>query len=130
MVEHLISKKLLSPKFKYSQLVKAGSHYYCSGLIALDNDTGELVSGGTGKETEKILENLQVLMNEFILGWQHLVFARVFTADFDNFPEFNAAWEALFNSIDVPPPARSSVGVDALPLKASIEIEFVFYKEP
>lgn len=130
MVEHLISKKLLSPKFKYSQLVKAGSHYYCSGLIALDNDTGELVSGGTGKETEKILENLQVLMNEFILGWQHLVFARVFTADFDKFPEFNAAWEALFNSIDVPPPARSSVGVDALPLKASIEIEFVFYKEP
>lgn len=129
MVEHLISKKLLAPKFKYSQLVKAGPHYYCSGLIALDNTTGELVSGGIGKETEKILENLQVLMHEFVLGWQHLVFARVFTADFEKFAEFNAAWEALFNSIDVPPPARSSVGVDALPLKASIEIEFVFYKE-
>ena len=54
MIEALKSKILVAPKFKYSQMVKAGDHYYCSGLIALDNDTGELVSGGVGKETEKI----------------------------------------------------------------------------
>jgi len=129
MVEALVSKKLIPPKFKYSQMVKAGSHYYCSGLIALDNDTGELVPGGVGNETDKILENLQLLMTEFGLGWEHLAFARVFTADFENFSEFNASWEALFDTIDVPPPARSSVGVSALPLQASIEIEFTFYRE-
>ena len=129
MVEHLVSKTLVPPKFKYSQMVKAGQNYLCSGLIALDNDTGELVQGGIGSETEKILENLQLLMGEFSLGWEHLAFARVYAADFENFAEFNAAWEALFNSIDVPPPARSSVGVKALPLNAAVEIEFVFYKE-
>lgn len=129
MVDALVSRKLLPPKFKYSQVVKAGPHYYCSGLIALDNDTGKLVPGGVGPETEMILENLQLLMAEFGLGWEHLAFARVFTSDFANFPAFNAAWEALFNSIDVPPPARSSVGVDALPLGAAIEIEFTFYRE-
>lgn len=129
MVEHLVSKKLVPPKFKYSQMVRAGSNYYCSGLIALDNDMGELVVGGIGKETEKILENLQVLMKEFSLGFKHLAFARVFVADFKDFSAFNEAWEALFNSINVPPPARSSVGVDALPLGAAVEIEFVFYKE-
>jgi 2-iminobutanoate/2-iminopropanoate deaminase len=128
MVESLVSGKLVPPKFKYSQLVKAGSHYYCSGLIALDN-SGELVAGGVGPETEKILENLQLLMDEFDLGWQHLAFARVFTTDFSRFAQFNAAWEALFNTIDVSPPARTSVGVSALPLKASIEIEFTFYRE-
>ena len=128
MVEHLVSNKLVAPKFKYSQLVKAGPHYYLSGLVALDNETGELVSGGIGPETEKILENLQLLMAEFTLGWEHLAFARVYSADFDNFPAFNQAWEKLFNSIDVPPPARSSVGVKALPLNAAVEIEFVFYK--
>ena len=129
MVEHLVSKKLVPPKFKYSQMIRAGSNYYCSGLIALDNDMGELVVGGIGKETEKILENLQVLMEEFSLGFEHLAFARVFAADFKDFSAFNEAWEALFNSINVPPPARSSVGVDALPLGAAVEIEFVFYKE-
>ena len=129
MVQSLASKKLIPPKFKYSQLVKAGSHYYCSGLIALDNESGELVSGGIGKETEKILENLQILAHEFDLTWEHLAFARVFTSDFDNFSEFNTAWETLFNSLDTPPPARSSLGVSALPLNASIEIEFTFYRE-
>jgi 2-iminobutanoate/2-iminopropanoate deaminase len=129
MIEHLVSKKLISPKFKYSQLVKAGAHYYCSGLIALDNESGELVSGGIGKETEKILENLQILMSEHELEWGDLAFARVYAVDFANFAEFNAAWEALFNTIEVPPPARSSVGVSTLPLNATIEIEFTFYKE-
>ncbi len=129
MVESLASAKLVPPKFKYSQVVKAGSHYYCSGLIALDNESGELVPGGVGPETEKILENLQLLMGELELGWEHLAFARVFATDFSRFGEFNAAWEALFNTLDVPPPARSSVGASALPLHASIEIEFTFYKE-
>lgn len=129
MVEPLVSNTLVPPKFKYSQLVKAGPHYYCSGLIALDNETGALVPGGVGPETGKILENLQLLMAEFALGWEHLAFARVFSSDFARFAEFNAAWEALFNNLDVPPPARTSVGVNALPLNASIEIEFTFYKE-
>ncbi len=129
MVQALISKKITPPKFKYSQAVKAGPHYYFSGLIALDNDSGELVPGGIGRETEKILENLQVLMEEFDLDWEHLAMARVFAKDFAGFGDFNAAWEALFNNLDTPPPARSSVGVNALPLGANIEIEFTFYKE-
>lgn len=129
MVESLVSRKLVPPKFRYSQVVKAGPHYYCSGLIALDNDTGKLVTGGVGAETEKILGNLQLLMAEFALDWNHLAMARVFTTDFSRFAEFNAAWEALFNAIDVAPPARTSVGVSALPLNASVEIEFTFYKE-
>lgn len=129
MVEALVSGKLIPPKFKYSQIVRAGHHYYCSGLIALDNDNGKLVAGGVGPETKKILKNLQLLMAEFELGWEHLAFARVFTTDFDRFADFNAAWETLFNSIDVAPPARSSLGVSALPLNATIEIEFTFYRE-
>ncbi len=129
MVESLVSKKLIAPRFKYSQLVKAGPHYYCSGLIALDNESGELISGGVGKQAQVILQNLQLLMEEFNLSWEHLAFARVFTSDFDNFSEFNTAWEKVFNSLAIAPPARSSIGVSALPLNAKIEIEFTFYKE-
>ena len=129
MVQALVSKKLIAPKFKYSQAVKAGPNYYFSGLLGLDNDTGKLVPGGVGPEAEKILENLQLLMGEFGLGFGHLAVARVFVSDFAAFPAFNAAWESLFNGLDTPPPARTSVGVNALPLGAGIEIEFTFYKE-
>lgn len=129
MVEQLVSKLLIAPKFKYSQLVKAGPHIYCSGMIALDNETGELVPGGVGSETQQILNNLQLLMTEFELTWQHLAVAKVFTTDFTRFAEFNAVWESLFDALDSPPPARTSVGVNALPMNASIEIEFTFYRE-
>lgn len=129
MVKALISGKLVPPKFKYSQAVQAGPHIYFSGLIALDNETGELVPGGVGAETRQILDNLQLLMGEFGLGWEHLAMARVFTTDFARFGEFNSVWEALFNTLDTPPPARTSIGVSALPLQASIEIEFTFYRE-
>ena len=128
MVEALVSEQLTPPKFRYSQVVKAGPHYYFSGMIALDNLSGKLVSGGVGRQTETILENLQILMKEFGLRWGSLAFARVFTTDFESFGEFNEAWESLFDRIETPPPARSSVGVSDLPLGASIEIEFVFYQ--
>jgi len=129
LVEYLVSQTLIAPKFRYSQLVKAGPHYYLSGMVGLDNDTGQIVAGGVGPETEKILENLQLLMNEFGLDWQHLAFARVYSSDFECFSEFNAVWEAQFDSLEKAPPARSSIGVDALPLGATVEIEFTFYKE-
>ena len=49
--------------------------------------------------------------------------ARVFCVDFGaNFPHVNRAWEAAF--ADVPPPARTSIGVAALPLAALVEIDF------
>jgi len=40
----------------------------------------------------------------------------------------NQAWEEVFTE-DVVPPARSAIGVAALPLNALVEIEFAFYKE-
>ena len=38
MRQALISKQLTAPLFRYSQLIKAGPNYFCSGMIALDND--------------------------------------------------------------------------------------------
>ena len=44
------------------------------------------------------------------------------------FSEINKAWEEVFVA-GVEPPARTSVGVAALPLGATVEIEFSFYRE-
>ncbi len=129
MRKAFLSANLAKPAFKYSHLVKAGPNYYFSGMLAQDRQSGALVGTTVGEQTDKILENVQVLMQEFGLGFDHLGIARIFTTQMDKFGEINAAWEKVFNNISVAPPARTSLGVAALPLKALVEIEFTFYKE-
>ena len=128
MRKALISTKLSAPLFRYSQLIQAGPNYVCSGMIALNNDTGKLIEGDSYDQTRRIFENLSILMEEFSLGLEDLVSVRIFSRMFDQFPLINQAWEEVFPS-DLVPPARSAVGVSALPLNALVEIEFSFYKE-
>ena len=123
-----LSTQLAKPAFKYSHLVQAGPHYYFSGLLAQDRESGALIGTTAGVQAAKILENIQVLMQEFGLGFEHLAIARIFTTQMERFGEINAAWENVFNSISAAPPARTSLGVAALPLNALVEIEFTFYK--
>jgi 2-iminobutanoate/2-iminopropanoate deaminase len=129
MRQAYLSKKLSKPAFKYSHVVKAGSHYYFSGLLAQDRESGALVGATVGEQADKILENVQVLMKEFDLGFEHLAIARIFTTEMDKFADINAAWEKVFNNIKAAPPARTSLGVAALPLKGLVEIEFTFHKK-
>ena len=129
MRQAYISTQLARPAFKYSHLVKAGAHYYLSGMLAQDPQTGQLVGAGAGQEAARILENLQVLMKEFDLEFGHLVMARIFTTEMENFGAINTAWEQVFSAIEVAPPARTSLGVAALPMQARVEMEFTFYRE-
>jgi len=128
MREALRSKILTAPKFRYSQLIKAGPNYVSSGMIALDNDTGELLEGDAAEQTRKIFQNLNILMKEFDLIHSDLVSVRIFTTHFDEFAKINEVWEEFFIA-DKVPPARSAFGVTALPLNAKVEIEVSFYRE-
>ena len=95
-------------------------------MIALDRESGELEAGGAGAETRKILSNLIDAMPDFGLALTDLVKVTIYTTRFDEFPDINAAWEEVFD--DISPPARTSVGVSALPINASVEMEFEFYR--
>jgi 2-iminobutanoate/2-iminopropanoate deaminase len=128
MIDSLRSDKLPKPRFQYSPVVKAGPWILFSGMIALDTATGALATGGTGAETAKILANLSAAMPDFGLTFAELASARIFTTRFDDFPAINAAWENWLAGVSRPP-ARTSMGVAALPLGATVEIEFAFYTE-
>ena len=122
--ELLVSRSLPAPRFRYSPVVRAGQQVFVSGMVGLDAATGGLVEGGAFEQTRRILANLAGLATE--MGWalEQLVLARIYCADFGTFPDVNRAWEAFFAT--VAPPARTSVGVSALPLGALVEIEFQF----
>jgi len=128
MIQSLSSKNLPAPRFRYSYLIKAGPIYKTAGMVALDKDSGQLEAGGVGAETTKILANLLAALPDFGLSLADLVSANIYTTRMDQFRDINVAWEAVFTA-DIRPPARTSVGVSALPLGASVEIEFMFYRE-
>ncbi len=117
-----------APRFRYSPSVKAGPFHPVSGRVALDAASGVPEPGGPCAETTKILANLSQAMSGWGLSWSDLAIARIFTTRFDQFGDINAAWEACFTE-GVSPPARTSVGVAALPIGATVEIEFCFRRE-
>jgi 2-iminobutanoate/2-iminopropanoate deaminase len=117
-------RALPAPRFKYTPVVVAGGFAFVSGLVGLDPERGVLAEGGTLGQSRQIFANLHALCVE--QGWSlgQLVAARIYCADFAEFPEVNRAWEECFDG--VAPPARTSVGVAALPLGARVEMEFQF----
>jgi 2-iminobutanoate/2-iminopropanoate deaminase len=124
----LASPQLPRPRFLYSPAIKAGPWIVLSGMIALDAATGALEPGGPGPEARKILRNLDAALPAFGINLADLVQARIYTTRFEEFPAINAAWEQWLAGSGRPP-ARTSVGVAALPLGASVEIEFTFYSD-
>ncbi len=122
------SRSLPPPRFAYSPVVLAGGFAFVSGLVGLDPATGALASGGAAAETARVLANMRALADEH--GWplDRLVLVRLFCSDFSRFGEVNHAWETFFDG--VVPPARTSVGVSALPLGALVEMEFQFVVDP
>lgn len=127
-VQSLSSPRLPAPRFRYSPLIKAGPFYRTAGMLGLDRETGKLEPGGAGAETAKILRNLKEALPDFGLSLDDLVSVNIYTTDMPNFPAINAAWESVF-AADGHLPARTSIGVAALPLGATVEMEFTFYKE-
>ena len=127
MIEALSSSNLPVPRFRYSPLIKAGPFYKTAGMIALDKDSGALEEGGAGAETARILANLVQALPDFDISLAELVSATIYTTQFENFADINQAWEQVFTE-DIRAPARTALGVSALPLQATVEIEFMFYK--
>lgn len=117
----LVSRTLPAPHFRYSPVMSAGGFVFVSGMVALDPASGRLLEGDAYAQTRRILDNFRGLLDE--MGWslEQLVLARVFFIE-GAFPGINQAWEEAF--AQVTPPARTSVGVSALPLGALVEIEF------
>lgn len=106
----------------YSHAIDTGPAVYCSGQTPIDPTTGELVSGGIGAQTSQCLENLFAVLAAGGLSPSDVVKVNVFLTDMADFAEMNEAYAKRF---DEPFPARTTIGVAALPLGASVEIELI-----
>jgi 2-iminobutanoate/2-iminopropanoate deaminase len=106
----------------YSQAIATDGLVFCSGQIGLDPTSGELVEGGIEAQAERALRNLGAVLDAAGLGYAQVVKSTVFLVDLADFPALNAVYRRFFPD---PPPARSTIGVAALPKGARVEIEVV-----
>lgn len=106
----------------YSQAIRTGNMVFTAGQIALDPATGKLVPGDIAAQTERVLQNLQAVLEAAGSGLGHVVKTTVFLQDMAEFAAMNAVYGRYFPD---PPPARSTVAVAGLPLGARVEIEAV-----
>ncbi len=108
----------------YCQAVVAGEWLYCSGQLALDPHTGEMVGpGDVEAETRQVLKNLDAVLTEAGASRADVVKATVYLADMAEFSKMNQVYAAYFEGSV--PPARATVQAAALPKGARVEIDFV-----
>ncbi len=106
----------------YSQAIRAGGLVFCSGQIALDPATGELVPGGVEAETRRVLANLDAVLEAAGASWSTVVRTTIYLVDMADFPIVNRLYG---ERVPEAPPARATVAVAALPRGARVEIDAV-----
>ena len=109
----------------YSQAVEAGPGrmVFLSGQIPLDPASGQIVGAGDIQaQTERVLLNLQAVLQAAGLTLSHVVRTTVFMIDLAEFPRMNEVYAKYFAQ---DPPARSTVQVAALPRGSRVEIDAV-----
>ena len=109
----------------YSQAITSGGLVFAAGQIPLDPATGELTGATVAEQTERVLANLQAVLEAAGSGLAQVVKTTVFLTDLGTFQEMNAVYAKYFPDR---PPARSTIQVSALPKGARVEIEAVAVK--
>jgi len=109
----------------YSHAVESGAQIYLSGQTPIDSKTGKLVEGGIAAQTEQCFINLFNVLATAGLTQDDVVKVNVFLTDMGDFSAMNTVYSKQFSA---PYPARTTIGVAALPLGARIEIEMIARK--
>lgn len=111
----------------YSQAIVTapGELVFCSGQIALDPATGELIDGSVADRTRACLENLRGVLGAAGCTLRDVVKTTIFLTDMGSFAAVNEAYAAFF---DGEPPARSTIRVAGLPKGTDVEIEAIAVK--
>lgn len=106
----------------YSQAVRAGNTLYLSGQIPLDPATGALVTGDIAAQATRVFENLKAVLAAGDATFDDVVRVAIYMTDLGHFGAVNAVMAKYFRE---PYPARSTIGVAALPKGVAVEVDVI-----
>lgn len=118
--------KAPAPVGPYNQATLANGTLYVAGQIALDPATGDLVTDNIEAETTQVMTNLQNILENAGMTFEHVVKCSVFVKNMQNYGKINAIYAKYFNEDTAP--ARELVEVSALPKYVNVEISAIAVK--
>lgn len=94
---------------KNTPVIRVGDLYFCSGLTALDLETGGVIEGDDIREHARVvLDDVEAILAEAGLGLDHVVKINAYLADaVGDFPAWN---EVYLDRFAAPYPCRTTVG--------------------
>jgi 2-iminobutanoate/2-iminopropanoate deaminase len=114
--------KAPSPIGPYSQAVRANGMVFLSGQVAFVPATGELELSSLEAETHQVMKNIQAVLDEAKISFEHIVKTTIFLSDMSLFAQVNAVYGTYFAG-DFP--ARETVAVKGLPRGVNVEISMI-----
>ena len=118
----ITSSELTPPVGPFSQAVEVGGFIYFSGQVGQDPTTGKLVAGGLAAEAERVFQNLSAVLRAAGKSFHDVARAGVYLTSMSDYAALNGIYARHFSQ---PFPARTVIGVAALPLGACVEMDLI-----
>jgi 2-iminobutanoate/2-iminopropanoate deaminase len=109
------------PVGPFSQAIKANGFIFAAGQTARDPKTGQVIEGDITRQTERVMENLKVILEAAGSSLDRTVKTTVYLKDMDDFDAMGKVYSRYFPSH---PPARATVEVSRLH-GGRVEIELI-----
>lgn len=109
----------------YSQAILSGNTLYCSGQIAINPDTGNLVIENITAETNQVMKNILAVLKAADMNFENVVKCSIFMIDMNDYSAVNQVYAKCFSEN---PPAREAVQVSVLPKNVNVEISIIAVK--
>src|SRR5262245_27575490 len=104
----------------YSHAVKSNGLVFLSGQVHLDPETGKLTGDSPAEKARRCLDNLTIVAGAAGAKLENAVRIAVYVTDISVFAEMNETYAGYFEQN---PPARTTIGVAALPMGAEVEMD-------
>jgi len=106
----------------YSQAIRAQGLVFTSGQVAIDPATQQVISGDISVQTDRVLKNLESILQASGSGLEKVLRCTVFLKSMGDFSAMNEVYGRYFKQS---PPARSTVEVARLPKDVLVEIDVI-----
>ncbi|MEM6973475.1 MAG: RidA family protein [Pseudomonadota bacterium] len=113
------------PVAPFSHAVEADGWVILTGQMPTwPDDPNRPLPDGVAAQTERVMRNLEIVLDGLGLGLEHVVQCRCFLTAFErDYAAFNATYQGFFTPGRLP--ARTTVGVTALAVGALVEIDCI-----
>ena len=109
----------------YSQAILSNNTLYCSGQIAINPTTGNLVMENITSETNQVMQNLLAVLTAADMDFSNVVKCSIFMREMNDYAAINEVYAKSFGDN---PPARETVQVSVLPKNVNVEISAIAVK--